>query len=150
MYMDQTGKFLVELNQGNGYIMVMYEKDGNLILVEPMKTRAAGEMCWACKKRMAHLTKRGIKVMKHILDKEAFSKYLQAIIHKEITYEKMPRNIHHKNAAEKAIGTFKYHFQAIIAGEDRIFPMHLWNWLLPQVENMLNMLRPTNKAPTIS
>ena len=37
MYMDKTGIFPVVSSQGNRYIMVMYEKDGNLILIEPMK-----------------------------------------------------------------------------------------------------------------
>ena len=44
MYMDQTGKFPVVSSQGNRYIMVMYEKGNNLILVEPIKTIASGKM----------------------------------------------------------------------------------------------------------
>ena len=51
---------------------------------------------------------------------------------------------------KKAIGTFKDHFQAILAGVDNTFLMHLWDRLLPQAETTLNMLRPINLVPTIS
>ena len=49
MYMDQTRKFPDVLSQGNRYIMVLYEKEGNLILIKPMKTRLSGNMCQAYK-----------------------------------------------------------------------------------------------------
>ena len=51
---------------------------------------------------------------------------------------------------KKAISTFKDHFQAVITGVDSTFPMHLWDHLLPQAENTINMLQPTNIVPTIS
>ena len=70
-YMDQTGKFPVVSSQGNRYIMVLYQKDGNLILVEPMRTWSLGEMCRAYNKLMMCLTKKGIKVKKNILNNEA-------------------------------------------------------------------------------
>ena len=58
--------------------MVLHEKDGNLILIKPMKTRASGKIL-AYNKLMIHLTKRHIEVAKHILDNEASDEYLQAI-----------------------------------------------------------------------
>ena len=62
-YTDQTGKFPVVSSQGNRYFMVLYKKDGNLILVKPMKTRSSREMCWAHNKLMKYLHNRGIKVV---------------------------------------------------------------------------------------
>ena len=149
-YTDQTGKIPVVSSQGNKYIMVMYEKDGILILVKRMKTRASEEMCCAYNKLMERLHERGIKFTKHILDNEASREYLQAIKCNGVTYEKVPPNIHCRNKAEKAIRTFKDQFQAIIARVDHTFPMHLWDSLLPWVENTLNMLQPTNITPRIS
>ena len=96
------------------------------------------------------MTNRGIKVTKHILDDKTSGEYLQAIKCNGMTYEKVPQIIHCQNTAEKVIGTFKDHFQVIIAGVDRTFPMHLWDCLLPKVENALNMLRPTIIASKIS
>ena len=57
--------------------------------------------------------------------------------------------MHRRNAPEKAIGTFKNHFKAILAGVNRTFPMHLQDWLLPQAESTLNMIHQTNIAPTV-
>ena len=61
MYMDQTRKFPVVLSHGNRYIMVLYETDGNIIIVKPMKARLSGNMCWTYNKLMMQLTDRGIK-----------------------------------------------------------------------------------------
>ena len=52
--------------------------------------------------------------------------------------------------SQKKIENFKHHFQAIIAALDDTFPMHLFDQLLLQVENKLNMLRRTNMTPKIS
>ena len=38
-YSDQTGKFPIPSSQGNKYIMVAVELDGNYIDTEPLKTR---------------------------------------------------------------------------------------------------------------
>ena len=59
-------------------------------------------------------TQEGHQGNKHILNNEASGEYLQAIKCNGVIYEKVPPNINHRNAAEKAIGTFKDHFQAII------------------------------------
>ena len=129
MYTDQTRKFPVASSQGNRYIMVLYEWDNNLILVEPIKTWALGEMHRAYNKSMVRLTERGIKVIKHILDNKALDEYLQEIKCNGIQYEKVPLNIHRRNIVEKAISTFKDHFQAILAGFNSTFTMHLWDGL---------------------
>ena len=55
-----------------------------------------------------------------------------------------------QNAAEKVISTCKDYFKAILVGMGKTFSMHIWDWLLPQAESTLNMLRPTNIAPKIS
>ena len=47
--------------KGNRIIMVLYEQDGNLILMEPMKSWTLGEMCRAY----------NIKVTKHIFNKKS-------------------------------------------------------------------------------
>ena len=58
--------------------------------------------------------------------------------------------MHRRNAAEKAISTFKNHFKVILAGVNQTFPLHLWDHLLLQAESTLNMMRPTNIAPMVS
>ena len=58
--------------------------------------------------------------------------------------------MHRRNAAERAIRTFKAHFLSILAGVDQDFPSNLWDLLLPQTEMTLNMLRECRTNPEMS
>jgi hypothetical protein len=49
--------------------------------------------------------------------------------------------MHHKNKAERMIRRFKNHFLSILAGVDASFPPYLWDFLLPQAELTINLLR---------
>jgi hypothetical protein len=57
---------------------------------------------------------------------------------------------HRRNAAENAIRTFKEHFVAGLSSVDPDFPMHLWDFLLPQAEITLNLLRTSRLHPQLS
>jgi hypothetical protein len=61
-----------------------------------------------------------------------------------------PPHCHRRNAAERAIRTFKGHFVAGLASLDPTFPLHLWGRLLPQVEITLNLLRTSRLHPQLS
>ncbi len=50
--------------------------------------------------------------------------------------------MHHSNAVERAIQTFKNHFKAVIASLDPDFPITEWDCLLEQVFPSLNLLQP--------
>ena len=47
-----------------------------------------------------------------------------------VSYQLVPPGIHRRNAAERAIRTFKNHFIAGLSSTDSNFPMHLWDKLL--------------------
>jgi hypothetical protein len=66
-------------------------------------------------------------------------KYLQDEM--DIKYQLVPPHIHHRNAAERAIRTFKNHFIAGLCITNPHFPLHLWCRLVRQAEETLNMLR---------
>jgi hypothetical protein len=68
----------------------------------------------------------------------------------KVRYQLVPPDVHHHNAAEQAIQTFKYHFLAIIAGLPPAFPRYLWDLLLPQTELTLNLLRQSFVTPSMS
>jgi hypothetical protein len=57
---------------------------------------------------------------------------------------------HRRNAAERAIRTFKEHFVAGISSVDPTFPLHLWDRLLPQAGITLNLLRTLRLHPQLS
>jgi hypothetical protein len=59
----------------------------------------------------------------------------------DIAYQLVPPHCHRRNAAERAIRTFKEHFVAGLSSVDPSFPMHLWYRLLPQAGITLNLLR---------
>jgi hypothetical protein len=67
----------------------------------------------------------------------------------DITYQLVPTHCHRRNAADRAIRTFKEHFIAGLASVDPYFPMHLWDRLLPQAEMSLNLLRTSRLHPQL-
>jgi hypothetical protein len=60
-----------------------------------------------------------------------------------------PKN-YRVNAAERAIQTFKDTFIAALATTDSNFPLQLWNQLMPQIQNMLNLMQALHIDPTKS
>jgi hypothetical protein len=62
----------------------------------------------------------------------------------------MDHGIHQRNAAERAVRTFKNHFIAGLCSVDPQFPLHLWDRLLPQAKLTLNLLRGSRINPKLS
>jgi hypothetical protein len=130
--------------------MVLYEYDGNEILAEPIKNRTAPELMRAFQAMEKKLTARGLgpKLMK--LDNEA-SQFLKSYFHdNNIAFQLVPPYSHRKNAAERAIRSFKDHLSAGICSTDKSFPMHMWERLLLQAVMTLNMLRISRINPKLS
>ena len=65
-------------------------------------------------------------------------------------FQRMPPHLHQRNAAERAIQTFKKHFIAGMVSTHKYFPLHLWCRLLPQAIVTLNLLRLSRINPTLS
>jgi hypothetical protein len=68
----------------------------------------------------------------------------------DIDYQLVPPHSHRRNAAERAIRTFKKHFVTGLSSVDPAFPLHLWDRLLPQAEITLNLLRTSRLHPQLS
>jgi hypothetical protein len=68
----------------------------------------------------------------------------------DIAYQLVPPHCHRRNAAERAIWTFKEHFVTGLSSFDPAFPLHLWDRLLPQAEITLNLLRTSRLHPQLS
>jgi hypothetical protein len=67
-----------------------------------------------------------------------------------VEYQLVPPHCHRRNAAERAICTFKEHFVAGLASVDPNFTLHFWDRLLPQAEITLNLLRTSRQHPQLS
>ncbi len=150
IFTDQTGRFPVQSSRGYNYIFVLYDYDSNAILTKPLKSRSSNSIVTAFLATIQHLTKRGLVPTLHILDNEASSELKTAITKNNISFQLAPPHIHRRNAAERAIRTFKDHFIAGLATCDPAFPLSLWDRLLPQAELTLNLLRPSRLNPKLS
>lgn len=150
IYTDQTGRFPVTSSRGNKYILVLYDYDTNAILTEPLKNRTGNEILRAYQKLHTYLTSRGFKPCTHWLDNEASDALKQFNKQEQVTFQLVPPHMHRRNAAERAIRTWKNHFVAGLCSTDTNFPMHLWDRLLPQATITLNLLRPSRRNPQIS
>ena len=91
---------------------------------------------------MQRLSEHNLTVDLQILDNEVGTEYKRVIEKKwNANYQLVPPNTHQRNAAERAIFTFKAHFIAIITGVAHDLQRNLWDLLLPQTEVTLNLLR---------
>jgi hypothetical protein len=61
----------------------------------------------------------------------------------------LPKN-HKRNAADRAIKTFKEHFVAGLTSVDPDLPLHLWDHILPQAEMNLNLLHKSRQHRQLS
>ena len=150
IHSDQTGRFPITSSRGSKYIMVVYDYDSNAILAEPLKSRTEQELLRAYTKIHTYLTVRGLKPVLQRLDNEAPGQLKQFMRTHDVQFQLVPPHNHRRNAAEKAIGTWKDHFIAGLSSLDPNFPMHLWCRLIPQATTTLNLLRQSRINPRLS
>jgi hypothetical protein len=67
-----------------------------------------------------------------------------------VEYQLVPPQCHRRNAAERAIRTFKDHFVAELSSVDPTFTLNLWDILLPQAEITLNLFLTSRLHPPLS
>ena len=150
IYSDQTGRFPLTSSRGNKYIMLVYDVDSNSITTEPLKSRNELELLRAYSKIHAHLTSCGLKPVLGTLDNEAPGRLKQFMKNSGMDYQLVPPHVHRRNAAERAISTWKDHFISILSSTDPNFPLHLWCRLIEQATTTLNLLRPSRINPRLS
>jgi hypothetical protein len=112
LYTDFTGKFPVRSSKGNSYVMVCYIYDCNYVKVIPMKYLSASEWVKAYDTIHQELTVKGFKPKLQTLDNEASAALKNFFTVDDIAYQLLPPHCHRRNAAERAIRTFKEHFVA--------------------------------------
>jgi hypothetical protein len=115
-----------------------------------MKSRSASEWVKAYDNVHQELTVKGFKPKLQTLNNEASAALKTFFTVNDIAYQLVPPHCHRRNAAERAIRTFKEHFVAGLSSVDPVFPLHLWDRLLPQVEITLNLLRTSRLHPQLS
>ena len=149
-YSDQTGKFPVESSRGNNYIFVLYHYDTNSIHATAIPNRQAATITKAWKHNFDVLKAHGETPDLHILDNECSNDLRRAFTKNDIVFQLVPPHLHRRNAAERAIRTFKNHLIAGLCTCDPKFPVNEWDRLLPQAVITLNLVRSSRRNPSLS
>jgi hypothetical protein len=148
LYTDQTGRFPVDSNEGHKYVMILYDYDSNVILTAPLKDRKGPTIKQAYEQLHRLLvSNKGFRPKLQKLDNEASITLKDFLSDEGIEFQLTPPGMHRRNAAERAISTFKNHFIAGLAMTDKKFPMKLWVHLLDQAQLTLNLLRQSRLHP---
>ena len=129
-YTDLTGRFPRQSSRGNNYIFVAYNYDGNTILVEAMKNREADTIIATWNRIHRHLKNSDITTTHYILDNECSLAFKYTLRKEDIIFKLFPPHQHIRNAAERAISTFKNHFFSGLATCHPDFPLREWYRLL--------------------
>jgi hypothetical protein len=149
-YTDQTGHFPCTSSSGNNYVLIAYHYECNCIMVEPLPNCKANSILAAHKQIIEQLHHAGITCSFVMLDNEC-SSALQTFLHEEsVKFQKMPPGIHCRNAAKRAICTFKNHFVAGLCTVNTSFSLYLWDKLLLQAKLTFNLLRRSQMNPKLS
>jgi hypothetical protein len=114
-----------------------------------MKSRSASEWVKAYDTIHQELTVKGFKPKLQTLDNEAYAALKNFFTVNDIAYQLLPPQCHRRNAAERAIRTFKEHFVVGLSSFDPTFPLHFWDKLSPQAEIMLNLLWTSRLYPQL-
>ena len=149
-YADLTGRFPYKSSRGNQYILVFYNYDANYINAIAVKSRQASELKNAFVSHTDTLQRSGIVPTMYILDNEISNDLKLALTKYDITYQLVPPAQHRRNAAERAIRTFKNHFLSGLASLPPSFPISEWDRLLEKALLTLNLLRNARKNPKLS
>ncbi len=98
------------------------------------------EFIKAFQEQVTYLRKKGLKPKFNVIEK-IVSKAVQQFLEEEnINVQIVKPHNRHVNATERAIQTFKDHFIAGLCTTDKQFPIRLWDQVLEQGQDTLNML----------
>ena len=145
---DLTGRFPIISRTGNQYILVS-TLDG-YIHARPMKSRHHTEYKKAYAATIKWFTDLGHKPIFQRLVNET-SIPLETFIKKlDISIQYCPPSQHRALRAERAIRTFKNHAISTFCATPKLFPMDIWDLLLPQILLCLNHMTPFAPNPEVS
>ena len=130
--------------------MILYDYNSNIILSKPLKTRQASELTTARTSLHDQLQSNGYAPELHILDNECSDELKKAFKKYSVGFQRVPPHVHQRNAAERAIQTWKYHFCSGLATCDPKLPLTELDLLMSQADITLNLLRPSYRQPNLS
>ena len=149
-YQDLTGRFPYRSSRGNEYILIGFHYDANSIIAHPVKNRKGPTLIQAWEHLHHTFGKAGVAPDVWILDNEISYDLKTAFDINNTKFQLVPPHSHRRNAAERAIQTWKNHFKAGLASAHPNFPLSEWDRLIPQSNITLNLLRTARANPALS
>ena len=107
---DLTGKFPVQSDRGNNYILVAYHYDVSNILTTQLKNITGPCILSGITKIYDKLRKRGLTPKLHIMDNEVSEDLKKYFEDSDIHFQLVPPHIHWIDAVERDVRTFKKQF----------------------------------------
>ncbi len=150
LYNNLMGPFSFMSLKGNVCFLIVYHYKTNVILALPIKGFSKDIIFAAYKQQFNLLESKGYKIWLNVMDNQATQVIKRFFDTHDCDLLLVEPHNHRVNAAEQAIQMFKVHFLSALAMTDSDFPLQLWDRLTPQVESILNMMRPSRTNPNIS
>jgi hypothetical protein len=150
MYTDLTGAYPVRSFKNMIYIFIAYIYDLNTIIVHPMASRTDTSFIAAFNKVFTILHAQNYQPALNVMDNECSKAVEKHIRTNRMMIQLVPAHNHCVNAAEQAIRTFKEHIIIVLATNNNLCPLQLWDEFLPQVELTLNLIHLSHRNPLIS
>ena len=147
---DFMDRYPTESRDGNKYILIMYDYDTNYIRGVLVASRKAEVYLKAFKTMFDELTAKRFKPELVQLDNEASKLLCDHIEAENVDIQLVTPGNHRNNPAERAIQTYRSYFLSARAGVDPSFPATNWDLILPQVNIIINLIRPSQINPLIS
>jgi hypothetical protein len=138
---DLTGSFPFMSYNGSICFFILYHYESNAILGTPIAGLDNISIFEAYKKKFENLAAKGFKPKLNVMNNQATKHIKNFLTKNKCKVQLVEPHNHRVNAAERAIQTCKDAFIAALATTDSNFPLHLWDWLLLQVQDTLNMMR---------
>ena len=150
IYANLTGKFPITSLHGISALFIMYDWTTNAILATPIKDAKADTIVECFKEKVEYLSKRGFKLRYNIIDNVATTAIKTYLETQDIIVQFVEPHNHRVNAAERAIQTFKNHTIVGLCACDNKFPSTLWDQIIRQSQDTLNMLQTSRVHPKLS
>jgi hypothetical protein len=118
----------------------MFHYKTNAIFATPIPGLDSKNILDAYTKNFEYLVSKGYSPKINMMDNQATKAINSYLTPQQCRLQLVKPGNHQVNAAECAIQTFKNHFIGALGTTDIDFPIQLWDKLVPQVQDSINLL----------
>jgi hypothetical protein len=137
---DATGRLPVASYLGHTAIWVAYHPHSGYIRAIPIKSKS--DISRTLEYMFSEQVKLGHRIDTVFIDNEVDNDARAFFAQQRVKLNQVAPYCHRANPAERAIGTFKDHFVAMLSGRDPTCPLAYWNEAVTMAEVTLNLMRP--------